>query len=112
MKRSAYLECSPHVIGALHNEITSLQSVIWHLVYRTHPYSPRFCDGCAKAEEVINEVSGKPLEPWCVPSRDYIPDEKPMGTCETADWPHLASDGSGKKLLHEKRLSCRNWVRI
>lgn len=37
-------------------------------------------------------------------------EERPqLGTCDTTDWPHLMSDGSGKKRPHEKRDSCTNW---
>lgn len=42
-----------------------------------------------------------------VPSEQGTP---PQGTCDTTDWPHLMSDGSGKKRLHEKRVSCTNWA--
>lgn len=35
--------------------------------------------------------------------------EEALGTCDTADWPHLHSDGSGHKRLHAKRESCTNW---
>lgn len=35
--------------------------------------------------------------------------EEAPGTCNTADWPHLHSDGSGHKRLHVKRDSCTNW---
>lgn len=63
MKRTGVIDCAPQNMGELANEIKNLQSVIWHLVYRAHPHSPRFCDGCEKAQRVIDEVSGEPLEP-------------------------------------------------
>lgn len=43
----------------------------------------------------------KPLPPTRI--------EPQLGTCDTTDWPHLRSDGTGKKRPHEKRESCTDW---
>jgi len=62
-----------------------------------------WCDAdTAKALDVMATEGMISAEP--MPSPVVI-----LGTCETTDWPHLMSDGSGRKQPHEKRYSCRNW---